>query len=183
MGLCRALCAAALLVAPAAALSNAEVDRLFAIQTHSRLQQLSIEQVRTLWKLHYVAPKRPVAVLPVLTAAAGARYLRVTQLEALYSLLDDDKDGKLSVHEMIDLFDGVNNDALLIKDCNNKAFPHHWLGDGYCDNGKDSKDGGGDCAQPRPSINFDGTWLVRRSPDLCLFLWFSQLQHLQLRRR
>jgi hypothetical protein len=152
MGLCRALCAAALLVAPAAALSNAEVDRLFAIQTHSRLQQLSIEQVRTLWKLHYVAPKRPVAVLPVLTAAAGARYLRVTQLEALYSLLDDDKDGKLSVHEMIDLFDGVNNDALLIKDCNNKAFPHHWLGDGYCDNGKDSKDGGGDCAQPRPSI-------------------------------
>ena len=34
---------------------------------------------------------------------------------------------------MIDLFDGVNNDALLINDCNDNPMPHHWLGDGYCD--------------------------------------------------
>ena len=41
--------------------------------------------------------------------------LSVEQLQALYSLLDDDGDGALTVHEMIDLFDGVNNDALLIE--------------------------------------------------------------------
>ena len=32
---------------------------------------------------------------------------------------------------MIDLFDGVNNDALLIEDCDGTPNPHHWLGDGY----------------------------------------------------
>ena len=36
---------------------------------------------------------------------------------------------------MIDLFDGVNNDALLIPDCNGDLKPHHWLADGYCDDG------------------------------------------------
>jgi hypothetical protein len=41
--------------------------------------------------------------------------------------------------------DGINNDALLINDCNNHPMPHHWLGDGYCDDGKDQKDGKGDC--------------------------------------
>ena len=66
------------------------------------------------------------------------------QLEALYSLLEDDGSGSLTVHEMIDLFDGVNNDALLIDDCNNAPMPHHWLGDGYCDDGSDVDDGGGD---------------------------------------
>ena len=66
------------------------------------------------------------------------------QLEALYSLLDDDGSGSLTVHEMIDLFDGVNNDALLINDCNDAPMPHHWLGDGYCDDGSDVDDGGGD---------------------------------------
>ena len=71
--------------------------------------------------------------------ASRLQQLSIEQLEALYSLLDDNKDGKLSVHEMIDLFDGINNDALLIKDCNGKPMPHHWLGDGYCDNGKDKK--------------------------------------------
>ena len=43
-----------------------------------------------------------------------------------------------------DLFDGVNNDALLINDCNDAPMPHHWLGDGYCDDGSDVDDGGGD---------------------------------------
>ena len=62
----------------------------------------------------------------------------------MYSLLDDDGSGSLTVHEMIDLFDGVNNDALLINDCNDAPMPHHWLGDGYCDDGSDVDDGGGD---------------------------------------
>ena len=44
---------------------------------------------------------------------------------------------------MIDLFDGVNNDALLIEDCDGTRNPHHWLGDGYCDDGTDVDDGGG----------------------------------------
>ena len=78
------------------------------------------------------------------------RYVCVfAQLEALYSLLDDDGSGSLTVHEMIDLFvspaqrfsrsaattltdwrfclqDGINNDALLIDDCNGNPAPHHW---------------------------------------------------------
>eukprot|EP01052_Picozoa_sp_SAG31_P010384 SAG31_NODE_568_length_14006_cov_4.252119_4_plen_164_part_00 len=70
--------------------------------------------------------------------------LSVEQLQALYSLLDDDGDGALTVHEMIDMFDGVNNDALLIADCAGNPNPHHWLGDGYCDDGSDTDDGGGD---------------------------------------
>ena len=44
---------------------------------------------------------------------------------------------------MIDLFDGVNNDALLIEDCDGTPSPHRWLGDGYCDDGSDVDDGGG----------------------------------------
>jgi hypothetical protein len=51
--------------------------------------------------------------------------LNIQQLEALYSLLDDDGNGKLTVHEMIDLFDGINNDALLIDDCDGNPNPHH----------------------------------------------------------
>ena len=42
--------------------------------------------------------------------------------------------------------DGINNDALLIPDCNGNPAPHHWLGDGYCDDGDDVEDGGLDCA-------------------------------------
>jgi hypothetical protein len=51
--------------------------------------------------------------------------LNIQQLEALYSLLDDDGDGELSVHEMIDMFDGITNDALLIDDCDGNPNPHH----------------------------------------------------------
>ena len=51
--------------------------------------------------------------------------LDINQLEALYSLLDDDGDGELSVHEMIDMFDGITNDALLIDDCDGNPNPHH----------------------------------------------------------
>ena len=66
------------------------------------------------------------------------------------------------------LQDGINNDALLIDDCNGNPAPHHWcaryapapssspiwspyrraprrLGDGYCDDGTDADDGGLDC--------------------------------------
>jgi hypothetical protein len=57
--------------------------------------------------------------------------LNLQQLEALYSLLDDDGNGKLTVHEMIDLFDGINNDALLIEDCAGNPMPHHCK---YCCN-------------------------------------------------
>ena len=42
--------------------------------------------------------------------------------------------------------DGIDNDALLINDCNDNQMPHHWLGDGFCDDGSDVQDGGGDCA-------------------------------------
>ena len=52
---------------------------------------------------------------------------------------------QLTVHEMIDLFDGIDNDALLLDDCNGNPAPHHWLGDGYCDDGTDVEDGGLDC--------------------------------------
>ena len=83
----------------------------------------------------------------------------------LFWLLEDDGSdsraghypwsGSLTVHEMIDLFDGVNNDALLLSDCNGAwgtaPMPHHWLGDGYCDDASDLDDGGGDCAGPLPA--------------------------------
>ena len=45
-------------------------------------------------------------------------------------------------NQMIDLFDGANNEALLIEDCDGNPNPHHWLGDGYCDDGTDVDDGG-----------------------------------------
>jgi hypothetical protein len=41
--------------------------------------------------------------------------------------------------------DGINNDALLIDDCNNNPSPHHWLGDGYCDDGHTKAKGKGNC--------------------------------------
>jgi hypothetical protein len=87
----------------------------------------------------------------------------VSQLKILMSLLDDDGNGQLNPHELIDVFDGINNDALSLKDCNGKSAPHHWLGDGYCDKGKDGHQGGkasgdfncnifrcddGDCGKP-----------------------------------
>ena len=58
-------------------------------------------------------------------ALSRMQELNIQQLEALYSLLDDDGDGELTVHEMIDLFDGINNDALLIDDCDGNPNPHH----------------------------------------------------------
>jgi hypothetical protein len=66
------------------------------------------------------------------------------QLMELMKLLDDDSSGGLSPHELIDVFDGKDNDKLLIKDCNGHLMNHHWVGDGYCDDGKDRKDGGAD---------------------------------------
>eukprot|EP01050_Picozoa_sp_SAG11_P006466 SAG11_NODE_502_length_8891_cov_4.603731_6_plen_85_part_00 len=39
------------------------------------------------------------------------------EIAALMSMLDDDGDGQLTSHEMIDVFDGVDNDALAINDC------------------------------------------------------------------
>ena len=32
---------------------------------------------------------------------------------------------------------------MLIEDCDGTPNPHHWLGDGYCDDGTDVDDGGG----------------------------------------
>ena len=55
------------------------------------------------------------------------------QLMALYHMLDDDGSGDLGVHEVVDVFDGVDNDALTLQDCAGNDFPHHWLGDGKQD--------------------------------------------------
>ena len=67
----------------------------------------------------------PRAHLAAKWALSRMQELDINQLEALYSLLDDDGDGELTVHEMIDLFDGINNDALLIEDCDGNPNPHH----------------------------------------------------------
>ena len=67
----------------------------------------------------------PRAQLAAKWALSRMQELDINQLEALYSLLDDDGDGELTVHEMIDLFDGINNDALLIDDCDGNPNPHH----------------------------------------------------------
>ena len=46
---------------------------------------------------------------PITAVLSHLQELNLQQLEALYSLLDDDGSGTLTVHEMIDLFDGVDN--------------------------------------------------------------------------
>ncbi len=139
--------------------------------------------------------------------AGRMQQLSLSQLEALYSLLDDDGSGdvrhllprlklllppsphtphkfcccvltpvhvlQLTVHEMIDLFDGIDNDALLLDDCNGNPAPHHWLGDGYCDDGTDVEDGGLDCAiaSSHPSLSFCvASKLTRRPAILPIFL-------------
>ena len=71
------------------------------------------------------APVSPREHLAARWALSRMQELNIQQLEALYSLLDDDGDGELTVHEMIDLFDGINNDALLIDDCDGNPNPHH----------------------------------------------------------
>ena len=83
------LLALGLVAAAAAALTPAQIDMLQAI-AKSRLQELNLEQVRG------TAAPHP-ALRFFLTAPPR-------QLEALYSLLDDDGSGSLTVHEMIDLF-------------------------------------------------------------------------------
>ena len=83
----------------------------------------------TLGAMLSVGSAAPVSGSRVQLAAKWAlsrmQELDINQLEALYSLLDDDGDGELTVHEMIDLFDGINNDALLIEDCDGNPNPHH----------------------------------------------------------
>jgi len=88
----------------------------------------------------------PVFGMPMAEEPAAVRtvhrqlqQLTAEQLKILMSLLDDDKNGKINIHEMMDVFDGVNDDALGIKDCDGNTYPHHWLGDGFCDQGKSDK--------------------------------------------
>eukprot|EP01051_Picozoa_sp_SAG22_P008968 SAG22_NODE_716_length_7715_cov_6.435399_3_plen_1185_part_00 len=57
-------------------------------------------------------------------------------LNVLLWMLDDDGNGQLGAHELVDVFDGVDNDQLTLTDCAGETFPHHWLGDGICDNGE-----------------------------------------------
>ena len=75
-----------------------------------------------------------------MAACSRCPVCRNAQLCALYSRLADDGSSDLTVHEMIDLFAGANNDALLIPDCNGDLKPHHWLGDGFCDDGSAPSD-------------------------------------------
>ena len=78
---------------------------------------------------------------------------------------------QLTVHEMIDLFDGIDNDALLLDDCNGNPAPHHWLGDGYCDDGTDVEDGGLDCEMAFASLlRCDAIRLTRIPATLPMFL-------------
>ena len=63
--------------------------------------------------------------------------LSAQEIAMLMSMLDDNGDGELTSHEMIDVFDGVDNDVLAIDDCNGNSMPHSWLGDGFCDDGEE----------------------------------------------
>ena len=41
--------------------------------------------------------------------------------------------------ESVDLFDGKNDDEVLVKDCDGNMHPHSWIGDGSCDDGLNSE--------------------------------------------
>ena len=75
----------------ASALTPAQADLLLSLQ--GRLQELNVS----------ATPAKHTA-RPSATHERSLRCAQLEQLEALYSLLDDDGSGSLTVHEMIDLF-------------------------------------------------------------------------------
>ena len=71
----------------ATALTPAQADLLLSLQ--GRLQELNVRHGLT------------TIVAPASADLLAARLMQLEQLEALYSLLDDDGSGSLTVHEMI----------------------------------------------------------------------------------
>lgn len=89
---------------------------------------------------------------PSLIQHAKVKYaLTSVELQHLMALLDRDNDKKVSQHELIDVFDHIDNNALGVKDCAGNLFPTRWLGDGFCDQG----DKGEDTTEAGKSPNFN----------------------------
>jgi hypothetical protein len=64
-----------------------------------------------------------VVAVPLLQRLGG---LSAHDLSVLLGMLDDDGNGQIKASELVDVFDGVDNDQLTLSDCNGEDFPHHW---------------------------------------------------------
>ena len=69
------------------------------------------------------------------TSCDGEQRLSLQNLISVFQKLDDNGDDKLSMQEVNDLYDGKDNQALLLPDCASAEMPDYWLGDGVCDDG------------------------------------------------
>lgn len=69
------------------------------------------------------------------TACEGEARISQVDLVAIFRKVDDSDNEKIELSELVDLFDGQDNNALVLPDCSNEDFPDYWLGDGTCDDG------------------------------------------------
>ena len=57
------------------------------------------------------------------TACEGQAQITQQELIALFRKVDDSNNDKIEAQELMDLFDGRNNGALLLRDCDGNEFP------------------------------------------------------------
>ena len=84
-------------------------------------------------------PRRLTRPLRAQTACEGEARISQVDLISLFRKVDDSDNEKIELDELVDLFDGQNNNALVLPDCNDADFPDYWLGDGTCDDGSDGR--------------------------------------------
>ena len=73
------------------------------------------------------------------TACEGEARISQVDLISIFRKVDDSNNERIELDELIDLFDGQDNQALVLPDCDNADFPDYWLGDGTCDDGNDGR--------------------------------------------
>ena len=73
------------------------------------------------------------------TACEGEARISQIDLITIFRKVDDSNNEKIELDELMDLFDGQDNQALVLPDCDNADFPDYWLGDGTCDDGNDGR--------------------------------------------
>ena len=91
-----------------------DLVKAWADEAESRMQELSVEQLTALYSLLGEPALQSLRTCRLPPKLLRARCTHKLTTPPRPSAADDDGDGALTVHEMIDLFDGVNNDALLI---------------------------------------------------------------------
>lgn len=84
-------------------------------------------------------PRRLTRPALAQTACEGEARISQVDLITLFRKVDDSRNEKIELDELVDLFDGQNNNALVLPDCDDADFPDYWLGDGTCDDGSDGR--------------------------------------------